>query len=374
MLIIDSSRLDPYKNSNEYDKKSIEKDVKHEGTFYHKKITYEKKFDAISRIGLAALAILATLSIIPYFRNPQKVAMLWQQATTGVDRKFVLIKESSPKKNVNFGKVQVRMFDKEQAPNEISNIPASEDEINFEKNSKPIKIKFQETNTPFFDDLFDDLDAFKQAIEPDNKTGQREPFEAFQTRKIPPLGITDTLILKNGVIESFHGTGEFFQDDEIIEKLDIIERMEIKVGSHIYAHYTKHGKAIIQQQATQGCTAGASAMLIMDNGKIPDLWELKMRNFSKDKEIEDIKKAGLEPLISEADNLSVLRKLILDNGSAIVTLRCHVVVVDDISEDLSKIRLREPYHGWEITVTSEAFLKMQNSGSKSRTVRQIKKN
>ena len=29
--------------------------------------------------------------------------------------------------------------------------------------------------------------------------------------------------------------------------------------------------------------------------------------------------------------------------------------MDDVSEDLQQVRLRDPYHGWEITVSAKAF-------------------
>lgn len=38
------------------------------------------------------------------------------------------------------------------------------------------------------------------------------------------------------------------------------------------------------------------------------------------------------------------------------------MVIDDVSEDLSHVRLRDPYHGWEITVTTKAFLKEWHGG------------
>lgn len=163
-----------------------------------------------------------------------------------------------------------------------------------------------------------------------------------------------------------HGSGELFSDSEIVEKLDIIKRIEI--GSNVYASYTKNRKTIIQQQATRGCTAATAAMLIMDNRKKPDLIALRTRSLAYDQDqIRDIQNAGLKAVINSANNLSELRNLIIQNDSCIVSvsgrLGGHVIVVDEVSKNLCKIRLRDPYHGWEITVNSEAFLKEWHGGT-----------
>jgi hypothetical protein len=34
----------------------------------------------------------------------------------------------------------------------------------------------------------------------------------------------------------------------------------------------------------------------------------------------------------------------------------HFIIVDEISDDFNKVRIRDPFHGWEITITKDAFL------------------
>ncbi len=198
-----------------------------------------------------------------------------------------------------------------------------------------------------------------------------------QVRKIPPLSPigADTVIFVGGKIKSVHPEGKLFSDNEIVEKLDIIKSVEI--GPKVYASYTKHGKAIIQQQAMRGCTAAVTAMLIMDDGKKPDLSCLQGRNLGNDEDqIKDLQNAGLKARINSANSLSELRNLIIQNGSAIVSISGkignHVIVVDEISKDLSKVRLRDPYHGWEITITSEAFLKEWHGGKSIQVIKERK--
>lgn len=188
---------------------------------------------------------------------------------------------------------------------------------------------------------------------------------ALQVRKIPPIGKFDTFIGSPSGIKSVHGSGELFSDSEIVEKLPIIQRR--KLGSGIYSFYTKHGKAIIQQQGTRGCTAATAAMLIMDNEKQPDVTALTTRNLGTDEDQKiDVEKAGLKVVSGNANTLSELRTSIILNNSCIVSIQgklgAHVVIVDEVSRDLSQIRLRDPYHGWEITVSSDAFLKEWKGG------------
>lgn len=191
-----------------------------------------------------------------------------------------------------------------------------------------------------------------------------------QTRKIPPMSFCDTIIAKSDQTQqSAHGTMILFDEDEIVEKRNILKK--VKIGTRpdfisfysgsssipIFAYYTDHGKAIIQQQATRGCTAAVIAMLVMDHGRKPDIEALHTTNLGTDEtQASALKKAGLSAITTSVRDLSELRALIAKNGSAVVSGRGHVIVVDDIAKDLSTVRLRDPYHGWEITVTQKAFL------------------
>jgi hypothetical protein len=202
------------------------------------------------------------------------------------------------------------------------------------------------------------------------KSAERGACPTSQKRKYPPASVYDTVrVLPSGSLTSVHGIGELFLDSEILEKLDILEKREIEEGHGIYAYYTSTQKAIIQQQGTRACTAATAAMLIMDNRGTPMLHQLKSRNLGTDDDIKsDIKAAGLQIIDStvEAKNLGKLRDLIQTNGSCIVSLAGklgqHSIVVDEVSDDLSRVRLRDPYHGWEITVTADAFLKEWSNG------------
>lgn len=75
--------------------------------------------------------------------------------------------------------------------------------------------------------------------------------------------------------------------------------------------------------------------------------------------LRDLLDFGLNARLFNCSDLSELRDLLKVSGSCICwsggDIGGHVIVVDEVSDDLSQIRLRDPYHGWEITVTAEAF-------------------
>lgn len=237
----------------------------------------------------------------------------------------------------------------------------------------PGKIKFGQARARIFDKEAPPADlAFIQSQslifndQPRNKA--KEPKTPIE-RRVPPISIVDTAIYgfdKNGQIKSaksIHGVAACFADEDILLIHKVIRKEQIPLNKNIFIEYSEHGKAIIQQQATRGCTAAVAAMLIADHGKTVDIHELKMRNLGGDTNIlKDIRKAGLTPIETEISSLDELRKAIEKNGSGIVsitgdTIGNHVIVVDNVSADLKSVRLRDPYHGWEITVKAESFCK-----------------
>jgi hypothetical protein len=251
---------------------------------------------------------------------------------------------------VQFKEKRVKEFDLEKPVNEIKKV-----------NSAVISL------TPSKDS--------KEAVSsPPIQRGKKQPLK----RKIPPISMIDTIrCSKNPVtgerfIESAHGSGALFKDEEI---LAVHSPIRNKVIDKVEVGYSQFGKAIIQQQATRGCTAATAAMLIDDNGKGFDPDALRSRNLGRtEDQVRDIAQAGLDPIVSNiSKDLQTLSNLIKQNGSAIVSidgeLGGHVIVVDEVSDDFKQVRLRDPYHGWEITVTADAFSQRYSGGE----VIQVKK-
>jgi hypothetical protein len=165
---------------------------------------------------------------------------------------------------------------------------------------------------------------------------------------------------------------QFFEDHEINAVHQIINDKTIDT---IPILYTQHQKAIVQQIGKRGCTAAAAYMLILD--RIPDYnygyGALRSCDIGNEASIKtSIDKAQLKmksTLIQESNFenvLNTLKHFINVDGSAIVDINHpkygqHVVIVDAVENNTQNqpvsLRLRDPYHGWEITVKAEAFIK-----------------
>src|SRR5262245_60662201 len=101
-----------------------------------------------------------------------------------------------------------------------------------------------------------------------------------QERKTPPVSGRDT------VGKGREDAVQVFSDENIVETLNIVRRE--KLGKHhfteevAYIQYTQNKKAIIQQQATRGCSAAAAAMLIKDKEGEIDFKDLENCNLGDD--------------------------------------------------------------------------------------------
>ncbi|MEK7339162.1 MAG: papain-like cysteine protease family protein [Verrucomicrobiota bacterium] len=196
-------------------------------------------------------------------------------------------------------------------------------------------------------------------------------------RRYPPIGLLDTIEGTRDaqgklVFTSAHGTCSIFKDKEILQYHAVLQQESL--GKHtnvygeeeeVYIDFTQNNKAIIQQQATRGCTAATAAMLIKDQGGSPDFYALQERNLGDDEDIkQDIQSAGFKPVVTllKSNSLEAFRAQLSSYRSAIVSIidpqaGCHSIIVDEVSEDAQQVRLRDPYHGWEITVYSTALEK-----------------
>lgn len=170
-------------------------------------------------------------------------------------------------------------------------------------------------------------------------------------RAYPPLSVADTVKAHGG---SIHGQAELFEDHEII--LPILARAvePPKIAKGV------NGKAVIQQQATRGCTAACVAMLQADHGKAVDWDELMLCNLGDiDTMRWSLEASGLKVLTERIESFDQLQEQIRLNGPAIVSVNTgygsHRIIVDSIAFDQFSAIIREPYHGWQITVTGKAL-------------------
>lgn len=179
-----------------------------------------------------------------------------------------------------------------------------------------------------------------------------------EKRSHPPVTTIDTRKGENFMSE--HGRMNVFFDSEIVEiSTTHLPHSSSASSSTSYVKFSEHNKAVIQQQSIRGCTAAAAAMLICDNGKSFDPQKVATINIGTTEKIcEMIRQAGLIPIVSQlSSDLSDLGKAIKLHGSAITTVidrSCgHSIIVDAIDEHTA--RIRDPNHGWEISVRKDAL-------------------
>src|SRR5690606_32162719 len=104
-------------------------------------------------------------------------------------------------------------------------------------------------------------------------------------RSFPPLGIHDTVIAIGDQIVSVHGSGIFFEDQEIVKVSAVVAKET--TDSWLTICFSESGKAIVQQQSIRGCTAAAAAMLFLNYGKRPDYQKLRRCNLGTFKTQEE---------------------------------------------------------------------------------------
>lgn len=322
-LHIHSADQDPYKNK--FKIKDI--DTETLAGVKYKKITYQKNHGLLWRIGQCILGILASMTIVPIAVKKNDVFEIFKRVKTGEEIKVVYIKKND--KNVS---------------NEV----------------KKLELIKNRTLLP--------------------------SHTSSQIRRTPPIGLTDLKSLSHAE-ESNQMKGILFEDHEILNKEEVIrsqhlnyEKKDLKRikevnRSHPHAFteklevlYTTHNKPIIQQQNSRDATMAAAAMLILEHGGFIQTHQMLYPDSLNTKSDINtwIKQAGFNPATTDIDNnLEKLKKCVEEDGSAIVSLTSqigpHVVLVDEVSEDLSQVRLRDPFHGWEITVSGESFKKQNPS-------------
>lgn len=190
-------------------------------------------------------------------------------------------------------------------------------------------------------------------------------FSSPVIRFYPPLSTIDPgriTIDSNGhpILQPIHPFPNLFDDHEIVALYEPIRDERIE---EIRIRYTHHQKSIIQQQCLHGSSRATAAMLIKDRNGYPNFRNLQFCISGNNAQIcSDLRIAGIFSRVSQPRTIEELRNLILRTGPAIVSLEdplvgSHYVIIDAIAPDCQFVRLRDPFHEWEICVKNFAFLR-----------------
>ncbi|MBI2810199.1 MAG: hypothetical protein HYX67_05145 [Candidatus Melainabacteria bacterium] len=190
--------------------------------------------------------------------------------------------------------------------------------------------------------------------------------------------------IKNMPAPNFNRGGNLFKQEDILKVIDPVDIKIHKIdGEDFVVYYTPEGRPCGFQQNDNGCTAGTSAMLILHNGKLPSMKILKEREgtYGAEQIPKDLQNAGLDPIVTDryqmGNNLQGLRKQLLVHGPAFISLRykvdadfSHAIVVTEISEDLKRVRIQDPWNAWDAIVDGQAFEKLWHN-SRSHAIVQV---
>jgi hypothetical protein len=129
---------------------------------------------------------------------------------------------------------------------------------------------------------------------------------------------------------------------------------------------TADGKHVILQQTPTSCSPTCVAMLVLDHGKVPNYEAISTTNLANTLDaINWFTEAGLKTIrteLSDKNNITAdLVKLLKENGPGILTLNHpdignHSVVLDRISTEDNEAIIRDPFHGWMITVKLDVLI------------------
>ncbi|NGX48078.1 MAG: hypothetical protein K1000chlam3_01466 [Chlamydiae bacterium] len=182
----------------------------------------------------------------------------------------------------------------------------------------------------------------------------------------------------NGKFVSIYGKPEFIKKEDILgihpikylsnpfdktcKNVDSIgEQVEQAIG------ITKSGEHVILQQATRSCVPTCVAMLILDRGGKPNFDAVERIDLATNEQALDwIGEAGFKPKITRLNEENVAKQLfelLKENGSGKLGINDpkiggHAIVLDAISLEDKNAQIRDPYHGWKITIRLDTLLKM----------------
>lgn len=195
-------------------------------------------------------------------------------------------------------------------------------------------------------------------------------------RRYPPLGRKDTIIIRPGqsarsIYES--SFAPFIQDSEILH-IHPLQPAHLRGLSYGLSE----GLAVIQQQGVRGCTAASAEMLIHDrlgSGAV-SVDHLQNTNLGDSSSISArISRTGLRPLVTtlhSGDRRNFLEQLaaaVVQHGPASLGIEGeiggHNIVLDQVDLQNNRATLRDPWHGWRITISVDSLYQRLGSGEQT---------
>lgn len=184
-----------------------------------------------------------------------------------------------------------------------------------------------------------------------------------QERRFPSMQKIDITSAKADY--QYYASNFFINDEDIDDKLPYIKETDEGV------RFTIFNKAIIQQSSSLTSFSACIQMLLIDKSlfsphhfpkehdlKIKECFSLISKQGIKSSYLEIPKEIQKQPALfmkTLQDHISLKGPIIIGVGK--IELGKHFIIIDHISECLKFLRIRDPYHGWEITVKRQTLTK-----------------
>lgn len=167
---------------------------------------------------------------------------------------------------------------------------------------------------------------------------------------------------------SVHGSQELFIEDQYILKRHVMRYVDCGPypATRKVVAIAKNGKHIVWQQAIRSCVAAGISMIALDRGKVFLAKEITYAVANDDKQLRYIRDAGFKSVVYSLNGYGIekakkLEGIIAKSGPGLLhlhhpDLKSHMVVLDQISLAKDRVTLREPYHGYMISIRLFPFI------------------
>jgi hypothetical protein len=172
-----------------------------------------------------------------------------------------------------------------------------------------------------------------------------------------------------------HGTGhdDFIGDGEIISVHPFFDSETRQVGGAVQIHTVVNEspggavkRHVVQQNAVRGCTGAVATMLAADWDAPVSYEQLTVNLGDTESIVRALHQSRLATTVTtlDADHgrfAGQLKKLIDLNGPASISvggeLGGHQIIVDAIDFGTETAVIRDPHHGWQITIRLDSLRK-----------------
>lgn len=182
-------------------------------------------------------------------------------------------------------------------------------------------------------------------------------------RQHPYAGLADSGVFNGFSLDTGKQDLAVFTDEEISTVHIVSDGEEAKEN--------ENGKFVVLQPGKENCAAGVTLMILQDNDVNEDRPDIFYRstgtldNIRYELKLYDVNHELLNIEKNQVKSINIYQDLLNRFDSLILMIEDpnyaqHFIVLDSIDMGKQTARIRDPYHGWDISVKMEALIKRLN--------------